>query len=215
VLLGAVGEEAATVTVANFRGEFKRRVVLRELPAEVPRPFRANAMGWAKGRIYLADLGGMRVVVTDMDGSVVAFHDLAKLCDVEKTRTDNGVKGFRVAPNGDILFTVQPLFRAYVLKPSGELLAFGQRGSAPGKFNVITGIASDERGYYYVADILKSAVLVFDKQFRWVKEFGYRTDKPGAIVAPVDVAAGGGKVYVSQFAKRGVSVFDVKVLDAP
>jgi len=207
------GEPA--VVVANFRGEFKGRIEPKDLPAELPRPFLANAIGWAQGNVYLADLGGMRVVVLRMDGSLVAFHDLAKLCDVEKNRTDNGLKGFRVAANGDILFTVQPLFRAFVLQTDGVLRGWGVRGSAPGKFNIISGIARDERGYYYVSDILKSAVLVFDKDFRWVKEFGYRGPKPGNIVAPVDIAAGDGKVFVSQFARKGVSVFEVKVLDAP
>jgi hypothetical protein len=215
VLLGAGEGEGPSIVLANFRGELKRRIEPKGLSVEVPQPFRANALGWAKGRIYLVDLAGMRLLVIGMDGNFVAYHDLAKLCEVADKRADNGVKGFRVAPNGDFLFTVQPLFKAFILKPSGELAAFGQRGSAPGKFNVITGIATDERGYTYVADILKSAVIVFDPQLRFVKEFGYRTGKPGAIVSPVDVAAGGGRIYVSQFAKQGVSVFEVKVLDAP
>ncbi len=215
VLLSLVGDEAPGVIVANFRGEFKRRIEPKGIPAEVPQTFRATGIGWAKDRIYLVDQGGMRLVVLDMEGKFVAFHDLGKLCDVANQRADNGVKGFRVAPSGDFLFTVQPLFKAYVLKPSGELLAFGQRGSAPGKLNVITGIATDENGYYYVADILKSAVIVFDKEFRYVKEFGYRTNKPGALFAPVDLVAGGGKLWVSQFAKKGVSVFAVKPLGGP
>ncbi len=215
LLLSYVGDEAPSIIVANFRGEFKRRIEPKGIPAEVPQTFRATGIGWAKDRVYLVDQGGMRLVVLDMEGKFVAFHDLGKLCDVANQRADNGVKGFRVAPSGDFLFTVQPLFKAYVLKPSGELLAFGQRGSAPGKLNVITGIATDENGYYYVADILKSAVIVFDKDFRYVKEFGYRTNKPGALFAPVDLVAGGGKVWVSQFAKKGVSVFAVKPLGGP
>ena len=215
VLLAQTGDASPQILVANFRGEFQGRIEPKGLPEAVPKPFRASTIAWAKGNIYLADLGGMRVLVVGMDGAFVAFHDLAVLCEVADKRVDYGVKGFRVATNGDILFTVQPLFRAFVLRTSGELIGFGQRGSAPGKFNVITGIASDEWGYYYVADILKSAILVFDKNFRWVKEFGYRGGKPGSIIAPVDLAAGGGKVFVSQFARKGVSVFEVKVLDVP
>lgn len=214
-LLLSLVDGSPVVVRANFRGEFKQRIVPKGLPPEVSRTFGANAIGWAQDRIYLADLGGMRVVVLNMDGSFDSFHDLAKLCGVEDKRADNGVKGFRVAPNGDILFTVQTLFKAYVLSRDGTLRPFGQRGSAPGKFNVVTGIAVDEQGRYYVADILKSAVLVFDKDFRWLKEFGYRGSKPGSLIAPVDVAAGDGKVFVSQYARKGVSVFEVKVPDAP
>jgi len=102
-----------------------------------------------------------------------------------------------------------------VLSPDGTLRSFGIKGSAPGKFNVISGIAVDEKGYYYVTDILKSAVLVFDKDFRWLKEFGYRGNRPGSLASPVDVAAGGGKIYVSQYARRGVSVFKITVGEAP
>ena len=199
---------------ANFRGELKERIEPSGLPPEVPLPFLPNGLGYAQGRIYLADLGGMRVVILGMDGKFQAFHDLAVACGVADKRADNGLKGFRVAPNGDVLFTIQALFKAYVLAPDGTLRAFGVRGSAPGKFNIISGIAVDERGYFYVADLLKSAVLVFDKDLKWVKEFGYRGARPGSIFAPVDVAAGDGKVFVSQFARKGVSVFEIKVAQA-
>ena len=175
-----LGEAAPSVVVANFRGEFKARIEPKGLPADVPQPYRPNAIGWAQGTIYLADLAGMRVVVLDMDGRFVAYHDLAKLCDVAEKRADNGIKGFRVAPDGDILFTVQPLFRAFVLcSRDGTLLSFGVEEAPPASSTSSPASPRDERGYYYVADILKSAVLVFDKNFRWVKEFGYRGAKPG------------------------------------
>jgi hypothetical protein len=195
----------------NFRGEARTRIEITGLPDEVPRPFSPNGLGYAQGRVYLADLGAMRVVVVGMDGRFEKYWDLAKLCEVADKRADNSLKGFRVAPNGDVLFTVPSLFRAFVLRPDGTFQSFGVKGSAPGKFNIVSGIAVDERGYYYVADILKSAVLVFDKDFRWLKEFGYRGVRPGSIVAPVDVAAGDGKVFVSQFARKGVSVFEIKI----
>jgi hypothetical protein len=210
-LLLSFGEGESSVVRTNFRGEFKERIVPRGLPPAVPQPFIANAFGYAKQRIYLADLAAMRLVVVGMDGAFLTYHDLAEVAEVPDKRVENGVKGFRVASNGDVLFTVQPLFKAFILHPDGTYTSFGQRGSAPGKFNVITGIAMDERGYYYVVDVLKSAVLVFDKDFKWLREFGYRGTRPGSIFAPVDVAAGDGKVYVSQFANKGVSVFEIKV----
>jgi len=214
-VLLAPREDRTEVLVTNFRGEFKQRVIPSGLPPEFAAQFQPNFIGWAKDHIYLAELGRMRLVVLAMDGTLVKFHDLAVLCEVGDKREDFGIRGFRVTPNGDVLFTVQALFKAFVLSADGKFQSFGQRGGAPGKFNVVTGIARDERGFYYVADILKSAVLVFDKDFRWVKEFGYRGGRPGNIFAPVDVAVGAGKVYVSQFARRGVSVFEIKVADAP
>ena len=207
LLLSLVGERRAVLRT-NFRGELVGEVELKGLPPELGE-LRFNAMGYAKGRIYLAELMGMRLLVVDAEGNFVAFHDLAEMLEVGAKRTDYGIRGFRVAPNGEVLFTVQALFKAYVLSPDGNLRAFGKRGSAPGKFNVITGIAADEQGHYYVADILKSAVLVFDKDFNWLKEFGYRGGRPGNLVSPVDLVAGDGKLYVSQYARRGVAVFKV------
>jgi hypothetical protein len=195
---------------ANFRGEVLGKIELKGFPPELA-DFRFNAMGEGKGRIYLGDLGNMRVVVVDLEGNFVTSYDVAQMLgeDVAKKRADYGLKGFRVNRNGDLLFTIQALFKAYVLYADGSLRAFGQRGSAPGKFNVIAGIAQDERGYLYVTDMLKSAVIVFDPEFRFSKEFGYRGRHKGAIVAPVDIVAGDGKVFVSQFGKRGVAVFKV------
>jgi hypothetical protein len=207
LLLTTYGDRCAVLR-ANFRGEVVGEVVLKNLPPELAE-FRFNALGYARGRIYLADLGAMRLLVVDAEGNYVTFHDLAVMLEVAEKRGDFGIRGFRVAPNGDVLFTVQALFKAYVLSPDGNLRAFGKRGSAPGKFNVITGIAADEQGHYYVADILKSAVLVFDKDFNWLKEFGYRGGRPGNLVSPVDLVVGDGKLYVSQFARRGVAVFKV------
>jgi hypothetical protein len=214
LLLSYFENQPAFIRV-NFRGELKARFGPTGLPDEIPKPFVPNGMGYAAGRIYAVDLGAMRLVVLDAEGRFVAYHDLAKLCEVEDKRADNGLRAFRVAPNGDFLFTVPTLFRAYVLSRDGTFRAFGVKGSAPGKFNIVSGIAVDEKGNYYVADILKSAILVFDKNFRWLKEFGYRGAKPGSLFAPVDIAVGDGKLYVSQFARKGVSVFQVTFPEAP
>ena len=57
---------------------------------------------------------------------------------------------------------------------------------------------------------LRSVVMVFDKEFRFLKEFGYRGDKPGNLIRPNEVAVGNaGKIYVTQVRNRGVSVFSV------
>jgi DNA-binding beta-propeller fold protein YncE len=89
------------------------------------------------------------------------------------------------------------------------IATFGQRGSAPGKFNVVGGIARDARGNFYVADMLKSAILVFDREYQFVKEFGYRGYGPGNLVAPASLAASEDKLFVAQVPRRGVSVFRI------
>ena len=54
----------------------------------------------------------------------------------------------------------------------------------------MSGIAKDDQGNYLVVERLRSVVMVFDKEFRFLQEFGYRGDKPGNLIRPNEVAVG-------------------------
>lgn len=192
----------------TFRGEFLGVIE----PRGVPEPYTKliyGVMRYAAGKIYLADLGGMQVLVLDATGGYVAAFDVAEKIGEAAHRADLGLRGFNVDREGNILFTIQPLFRAFSLSLEGELRQFGQKGGAPGKFNVVGGITRDAAGNYYVADILKSAILVFSPELVFLKEFGYRGRKPSNLAAPEEIVSSGDKLFVSQMARRGVSVFRV------
>jgi DNA-binding beta-propeller fold protein YncE len=192
----------------SFRGDFLSEIVPRNVPGSLE-SFRPSVMRYAAGKIYLADQAEMQVLVLDETGEYVASYDVAeKLGEVDK-RAQLGLRGFSVDREGNVLFTIQPLFRAYLMTPAGEVRGFGERGSAPGKFNIVGGIARDEAGYVYVTDILKSAVLVFDPALKFVKEFGYRGRAAGSLAAPEDVVAADAKLFVSNRGRKGVSVFRV------
>ena len=69
---------------------------------------------------------------------------------------------------------------------------------------------ADDRGYYYVADKLKSAIIVFDKDFQFQLEFGYRGFSPENLNGPNNLALDDeGRLYVSQLGNRGISVFQI------
>lgn len=195
---------------ANFRGEPQEQLKLSGVPPEFPDDFRPNTLAYARGHIYLADQAGMRVLVVDERGRTVAWRDLAAMLDVVEKRQDLGLGGFGVDGDGNLLFTIAPLFKAYLITPGGEVRSFGTPGSAPGKFNIVAGIAADDRGHLYVVDSLKCAVLVFDRQFKFLGEFGYRGFAPGRLIAPGGVTVGHGQVYVAQKGGRGVSVYQVR-----
>lgn len=192
----------------TFRGEVIGEIV----PRNVPSPYTElvpGIMRYANRKIYLSDPYAMRILVLDDTGEYVASYDVAEKLESADKRGDLGIRGFGVDGEGNLLFTVQPLFRAFVMTPAGEVRGFGTRGSAPGKFNVVGGIARDAAGNFYVADLLKSAVLVFDPEFRWVKEFGYRGRRPGSLAVPEELVVGGEKLFVSNRGRKGVSVFHV------
>ena len=206
-------DQKAAVVRLNFRGELAERIALTGIPAQHA-GFHPTELRYWDGHIYLANLGDMCVMVMDARGKFEKFFDVAPMLDMADKRQDLGFKTFNVDKRGNILFTIQPLFHGYVLSLEGKLREFGKRGSGPGKFNVVCGIAGDEQGNYYVTDILKSTVLVFDSEFRFIKEFGGRGRRPGSLAAPIEIEVGNGKIFVSQYGRRGVSVFKVESLPA-
>ena len=195
----------------NYRGEVKSRFEPHNLPSDFF-GFRPSSIIYREGRLYLVDKNQMKVVVTDMNGAFLDGYDLAAILGFdEKKRRDTGIVGFNVDKEGNIFFTIPVQFQAYKLSPDRKVVSFGQRGSAPGKFNIVGGIATDDKGYLYLTDTLKCVVMIFDKDFKFLREFGYRGYGPGNLIAPMELTVDNrGRIYVSQSAKRGVSVFQVK-----
>ena len=147
--------------------------------------------------------------MTDLDGTFKDGYDLSSMLSLKETKkADAEIFGFSVASDGSLLFTIPVLFSAYRLYPDRKMASFGMPGSAPGKFNLVRGITVDSRGNYLVVDRLKSTVMVFDRNFKYVTQFGFRGLRRGNLIAPDDVAVDtSGRVYVTQNAGRGVSVY--------
>jgi hypothetical protein len=195
----------------NYRGDAKEKLAVSGLPAEFS-GFFPNYMFYRNGNFFFLSSSGMRVVVTDRNGLFLKGYDLADILEIpEKDRPNTEIFGFTLDSEGNMLFTVPVLFKAYVVSPNGKVAgAFGKSGSAPGLFGIVSGIAKDDKGNFYVVERLRSVVMVFDKEFRFLKEFGYRGDKPGNLIRPNELAMGNsGKLYVTQVRSRGVSVFQV------
>lgn len=208
VLLLTYIEARPGIIRCNYRGEPKSRVEFRNFPGEFS-DFLPNRMVYHGGDFYLVSLPGFKIVIADREGNFKKGYDVFSLLDVEGfERSDGEILGFNVDRDGNMLMTVPVLFRAYVLAPDGNIRSFGKPGSAPGRFNIAAGIVRDGRGNYLIVDKLKSAVMVFDKDFIFVNQFGFYGRKPGNLVAPDDIAIDNrDRVYVTQMGKRGVSVY--------
>lgn len=193
----------------NYRGDAKEKLAVTGLPPEFS-GFFPNYMFYRNGSFLFLSSSGMRVVVTDRSGVFLKGYDLADILEIpEEDRPNTEIFGFTLDSEGNMLFTVPVLFKAYVVSPDGKLAgAFGKAGSAPGLFGNVSGIAKDDMGNYLVVERFRSVVMVFDKEFRFLKEFGYRGSKPENLARPNDVAVGNaGKIFVTQVRDRGVSVF--------
>ena len=200
----------SAIILCNFRGEPLAELELKNLPSDLLN-FSPDRIAYREGLLYLLNSSSMRIVVTDTNGAFRKGYDLDSLAGVEeKKRADTHIDGFSVDREGNMLFTIPVMFSAYVLSPDGQITGFGRPGSAPGRFNIVSGIVADDRGNYYVADKLKSAVLIFDKNFNFLKEFGYRGLRPGNLIGPKNLVLDTrGRLYVSQRRSRGISVFQI------
>jgi DNA-binding beta-propeller fold protein YncE len=209
---GPAAEKQYFVSRWNYRGEAKSRIAITGLTREFA-AIRPDTLAYRDGRIYLLSSNQMLLVVTDTKGAFEKGLNLADLLSVPAAdRASTEIAGFNLAPNGDLLLTVPALYRAFVISPDGKLAQFGKSGSAAGAFGVVSGIAADAKGNYYVADKLRGVVMVFDHALAFAGEFGGPGNAPESLIRPNFLAVDGtGRLYVTQLMNRGVSVFTVTV----
>ncbi|OGR00374.1 MAG: hypothetical protein A2505_08620 [Deltaproteobacteria bacterium RIFOXYD12_FULL_55_16] len=208
LLCSSSSGSGATLWRCDYRGEPQEEMAFTGLPP-VMDGFRADRLILRKGLLYLADITDMRAAVFDLRGRFVEHFDLARLLELRKEGPlEANLGGFDVDQDGALLFTVPTSFHGYRLRPGQELEEFGRAGGAPGRFNVVGGIAAGPEGLIFVSDLLKSAVLVFDQDFNFLVEFGYRGLHPTSLIGPKNLAVSkSGRLYVSQLGKQGIKVF--------
>jgi len=192
----------------NYRGDPIGRTAITGIPSDFI-DFRPSGMVYREGQIYLADAANLRIVVIDMNGQVQKSIDLLPIMELkEKDRGNVQMGGFSVDTAGNILFTLPVLFSATVLAPDGQVSSFGESGSLPGKFAVVSDIIRDNRGNILVADRGKSVVSIYDSSFQFLREIGGRGNAPGSLIVPQEIAIDADdRMYVTQLGNRGVSVF--------
>jgi hypothetical protein len=200
----------------DFRGELITRFGLTGLPAAFD-DFAPDQMVYRDGKLYLAELGRMRVVVTDPDGGYRQSFQLRDLVagvvpEGSEQKAAGSMDGFGVDASGNLLITMSTMFAAAVVSRSGEVRLFGQRGSTPGKFNNVGGIDADEAGNIFVTDRLRAVVSVWSPDLKHLGDFGYRGYGPSNLITPFGIAVGNGRVFVAQAGKRGVKVYRVRIV---
>ncbi len=214
VLSYTEGGDQYEVIRCNFRGEPVAKIEVTDLlPAF--RGIRPDHIAYHQGKIYLADSSQLLAVIIDKQGHVEKSFDFYDLLDLKenernknKNREDTEMDGFTVARDGSMLFTIPVLFTACRVSLDGTASTFGKPGSIAGKFGIVSAIVEDNRGNILVADKLKCLVNVYDKNYRFLLEFGYRGDKPENMIVPQGLAVDSNdRVYVVQAGYRGVSVF--------
>lgn len=209
LMLTYTGSESFIVR-CNYRGEPVSKIEIKNLSPQVT-GFIPKRLIYREGQLYLADTNSGRIVVTDTNGLFKEGYDVISILGLEeKDRADKEMVGFGVDKEGNMLFTIPVLFKAYRLSPDKKITSFGKPGGAPGRFGVVAGIISDNRGNYLVVDKLKCTVMVFDKDYNFLTQLGDRGLSPGGLIAPDDLAIDSGdRIYITQSKRKGVSVYKI------
>ena len=208
----------------DYKGDPLNTIKLQNLPADF-KNFQPNFLQYMDDKLYLADSEKMDVVVIDLDGQFQLGYHLSDYIlevrdkfknragdkDIQLSFEDITFFGFWADHEGNIFFTVPVLFSVFKLSPDGDIQLFGKAGGGKGKFGVVSGITTDNRGHIYVTDRLKSVVLMFNSRFEYLTEFGFRGGHAGNLIVPNDLVVDNkkGLLYVAQSANRGVSVFRI------
>lgn len=210
-------EGGSVVTRFDYRGRIRESLRPDPVP-EGPPEFLATYLECPKEGLFWVDAWRKLVLRTDRSGRVERAWDLGEaaassLGDEERAKNPGSggeITGFSIDRNGRFLFSIAVFFKGFRMDPeTGEIEAFGRAGSAPGKFGLVAGVAEDAFGQIYVADRARSVVLVFDGSFRFIREFGTRGPAVTRLAYPHGLAYGKGRLYVSQWQRRGISVFSV------
>jgi DNA-binding beta-propeller fold protein YncE len=84
------------------------------------------------------------------------------------------------------------------------------RAALDGQFRQPTDVAWDTQGNIFISDgYINSRVAKYDKNGRWVKQWGDRGSKPGEFNTPHSIAADAkGNIYVADRGNRRIQVFD-------
>lgn len=95
-----------------------------------------------------------------------------------------------------------------VFDDSGNVaFKFGKQGTKEGEFSFPYGIAGDENGHIYVADMDSANISIFDAKGKFIKYFD---DKEKVLKAPGGLRIFNEKLYVTDIKANKVFVFNLK-----
>ncbi len=203
------GSTAYTLTRRNYLMSPLSTIELTGLPQDLRR-FAPTRIVYHQGLLYLGDLQGLLIVVTDRQGRYQRQFDLKEVLPKSTDSEDNEIGDFSVDRDGSVLLILPVTGYAMRATLDGRVEQIAKRGSGRGKLGVPSSVVVDAKGNYFVADKLKSTIMVFDRDFKCVSEFGGRGPYRGGITVPTSLAIDDrNRLYVSQLANQGVSVFQI------
>ncbi len=163
------------------------------------------ALNEQRGRLYVTDLLGHRVVVFGLDGK--------QLFEFGARGDANGQFNMPLDVTVDAQGTVYVLdarnFRVQLFDQDGKFISkFGSAGDGPGFFANPKGIAVDSEGHVYVTDAAFSNFQIFDRAGNMLLSVGNLGPRPGEMHLPAGISIDEhDRIYVADQLNGRIEVF--------
>ncbi len=151
----------------------------------------------------LAHASDKKVILLTQSIEDVPF-DLRHLRCIEYDNTPRGAKKLKQS-----LIETLKSPQEEKLIPFRVVKKIGKRGSGPGEFNGLRGLAVGKEGRIYLSDKSNHMIQIFTSKFEFEKSFGVRGSEPGQFDGPRGVAIDDdGNVYVADTRNKRIQKFD-------
>jgi sugar lactone lactonase YvrE len=120
-------------------------------------------------------------------------------------------KPMDVTANGSFTYVTDTNNKRVVAFDAGGnlLFAFGEEGTGQGKFKFPYGIATDDKGRVFVADLYNGNISVFDEKGKFKEYFAEKTFSEKGISSPAALRIIDKKVYVTDIKTNKAYVMDM------
>lgn len=157
-------------------------------------------------RLYSVDAKNHRVTILDFAGNILSTFRMR-----DPATELHGPQQICIGPDDKLYVAETYGARVAVFNADGSFVAgFGRRGTAPGDFESLRGIALDSEGRIYVSDVRRGNISIFDRNFQFLLEMGMGTQTrhplgfmlPSAIVIdPRD------RIYISDAGNSRIAIY--------
>lgn len=163
-----------------------------------------------KGLVYVADRGRNSIIVYDSFGLYVSHISLDTIT--------SQIAGITTDPAGEFLYIVDRggvdsnLHRVVIIDKQGTLVKqIGQRGQAPGEFNLPSDIVMGLSGKLYVLDAGNFRVQVFDAEGTFINSWGDAGASLGQFGMPRSISVDReNHLYISDAQFGNIQIFDTE-----